>query len=236
MSNWFKVYGFADVQDKLIVGAYPRDHEDVAMLAWMRIERVLNLVEDEEYEPGDREQVEAAFAGAGIEERRTSFTDYGRLPAAELERAVGEVLEWLEQGHRVYLHCRAGWQRSAAVAAGVVAIREGLEIDDALELVRQRKPSADPLPAQRNDLRRWWAQRQRGGPPSPVPPSGIDAAGEAGADDLNEPGQGTAGATDWTQALEAIKAVTAAPATPAAPASPTTDPAIEASETAEGEG
>ena len=162
MSNWFRVYGFADVQTDLLVGAYPLDGEDVEMLAWMRIERILNLVEDEEYEHGEREEVEAALAAAGIAERRLSLTDFGSLPAAELEQAVGGVLEWLEQGCRVYVHCRAGWQRSAAVAAGVVAIREGVDIEEALERVRQRKPSADPLPGQREDLRRWWAERGPG--------------------------------------------------------------------------
>jgi protein-tyrosine phosphatase len=164
MSNWFRVYGYADIQDKLLVGAYPLDQEDVGMLEWMRIERILNLVEDAEYEPGEREEVEAALAAAGIEEQRISLTDYGRLPAAQLEQAVEDVIEWLERGHRVYVHCRAGWQRSAAVAAGVVALREGVGIEEALELVRERKPSADPLPQQREDLRRWWDER------APSPP------------------------------------------------------------------
>lgn len=162
MSKWFRSYGFADVHDALLVGAYPLDGDDVSMLALMRVERVLNLVEDEEYEPGDRPKVEEALNAAGIEEHRLSLTDFGRLPAPQLELAVAEVNEWLDQGHRVYVHCRAGWQRSAAIAAGVVALREGVEIEDALALVRQRKPSADPLPEQREDLRRWWAERDHG--------------------------------------------------------------------------
>jgi len=60
------------------------------------------------------------------------------------------------------VHCRAGWQRSAAVAAAVVAVRDGLDIDEALAYVQARKPSADPLPHQREDLRRWWAARGGG--------------------------------------------------------------------------
>ena len=159
MSNWFRVYGFADVQTDLLVGAYPLDGEDVEMLAWMRIERILNLVEDEEYDPGEREEVEAALVDAGIAEQRINLTDFGRLPPAKLEQAVGEVVDWLDQGYRVYVHCRAGWQRSAAVAAGVVALREGVGIQEALERVQERKASADPLPEQREDLKRWWDQR-----------------------------------------------------------------------------
>jgi predicted protein tyrosine phosphatase len=72
---------------------------------------------------------------------------------------VVAVNAWLGEGMRVYVHCRAGWQRSAAVAAGVVAMREELDIATALERVQLRKPSADPLPHQREDLQRWWEER-----------------------------------------------------------------------------
>jgi protein-tyrosine phosphatase len=162
MSNWFRSYGFADVQDNLLIGAFPLDDEDVGMLKWMKVERVLNVVEDDEYAPGDRAAVEDALEAAGIEEHRMSLIDYGRLPAAELEHAVEEVIAWLDEGYRVYLHCRAGWQRSAAIAAGVVAVTEGVGIEEALELVHRRKPTAQPLPQQREDLLRWWAERDPG--------------------------------------------------------------------------
>lgn len=180
MSKWFRSYGFADVHDKLLVGAYPLDREDVGMLEWMKIERVLNLVEDEEYEPGERRQVEHALYAAGIVEHRLSLTDYGRLPAPKVELAVAEINEWLDQGHRVYVHCRAGWQRSAAIAAGVVALREGVDIEDALARVRRRKPSADPLPQQREDLLHWWAEREHG--------AEADGGGEAGAEGVEGDG------------------------------------------------
>jgi hypothetical protein len=152
----------AEVSDDLFVGAYPLDEDDVATLAGLGVRRVLNLTEDTEYRPGDRRTVSRALMAAGIEEHRLSLTDYGGLPPDAIEAAVQEVNRWLDEGIRSYLHCRAGWQRSAAVAAGVVAVRAGLEIDEALAYVRERKPSADPLPHQREDLRRWWASRRTG--------------------------------------------------------------------------
>lgn len=160
MSSWFRTYGFADVLDELLVGAYPLDEDDVGMLEWMGVKRVLNLVDDGEYRPGERELVQEALAAAGIEEHRLNLTDYGTLPPEELEAAVQEVSGWLDEGIRTYVHCRAGWQRSAAIAAGVVALRQGINIDEALAHVQARKPSADPLPHQREDLRRWWEERQ----------------------------------------------------------------------------
>ncbi len=165
MSRWFRSYGFADVLDDLLVGAYPLDSDDVGALEQAGVRRVLNLTEDEEYRLGERRAVEEALSAAGIEEHRLGLTDYGGLAPAALEAAVQEVNAWLDEGMRTYLHCRAGWQRSAAVAAGVVAVRTGREIDEALAYVQERKPSADPLPHQREDLRRWWASRCDGGAP-----------------------------------------------------------------------
>lgn len=157
---WFRTYGFADILDRLLVGAYPLDEDDVRMLSMIGVQRVLNLAEDEEYRPGERALVEQALAEAGIGERRLRLADYGGLPAEDVDAAVREVNDWLDEGVCTYLHCRAGWQRSAAVAAAVVALREGIDIDEALAYVQARKPSADPLTHQREDLRRWWEARR----------------------------------------------------------------------------
>lgn len=159
MSRWFRSYGFAEVYDGLTIGAYPLDAADVGVLSWLSVSRVLNLVQDSEYDPGQHEAVAAAYATAGIEEERMDLVDFGHLPLEWLERAVGTVLGWLAADDVSYVHCRAGWQRSAAVAAGVVAVRESLEIEDALAYVQRRKRSADPLPHQVRDLRAWWDAR-----------------------------------------------------------------------------
>jgi protein-tyrosine phosphatase len=182
VSRWFRSYGFADVYDNLIVGAYPLDRRDVEMLGRVGIDRVLNLVEDAEYQPGEREEVCAALDEAGIAEDRLSLTDFGGLPADELETAVRTVNAALDRGERVYLHCRAGWQRSAAVAAGVVATRTGVDIDEAVARVQARKATADPLPHQREDLRRWWAGRSSsdGAPAAPAADAPAADAPDAG--------------------------------------------------------
>jgi protein-tyrosine phosphatase len=159
MSRWFDTYGFAEVHENLLIGAFPLDGDDVGALASLNVRRVLNLVEDEEYEAGRRFAVQASLRAAGIEEYRMRLTDFGRLPADLLESAVCEVVDWLDEGVMSYVHCRAGWQRSAAVAAGAVAVYQGIDIEDALDYVQRRKPSADPLPHQRDDLHAWWDAR-----------------------------------------------------------------------------
>jgi ADP-ribosyl-[dinitrogen reductase] hydrolase len=159
VSDWFERYGRAEVADGLVTGSYPTDADDVATLAQDGISRVLNLCEDGEYEAGAREEVAAAMRSSGIREDRLALVDYGGMLPGAIEQAATAVAAWLADGERVYLHCRAGWQRSATVAAAALALRDGIEPEEALARIKRRKPSADPLPHQLQDLRRWWRLR-----------------------------------------------------------------------------
>jgi protein-tyrosine phosphatase len=159
MSEWFERFGHAEVADGLVTGSYPTDADDVAVLSREGVTRVFNLCEDGEYEEGAREAVGEALRAAGIAERRLELVDYGGLMPGAIERAATAVAEWLDEGERVYLHCRAGWQRSATVAAAALALRDDVSPDEALALIKRRKPSAEPLPHQLEDLHRWWRLR-----------------------------------------------------------------------------
>jgi len=159
MSDWFEHFGYGEVADGLLIGAYPQDAEDVAALSEAGVTRVFNLVQDVEYDDGAREACAAALAQAGIDEERLELIDYGGLLPGQIELTVRTAIGWLDEGERVYLHCRAGWQRSATVAAAIVALREDVELEQALDLIRERKPTAQPLPHQRQDLLRWWSKR-----------------------------------------------------------------------------
>jgi protein-tyrosine phosphatase len=161
VSRWFETYGFAPVGQDLIIGAYPLDADDVAAIAAHDVQRVVNLCRDEEYEYGEREAVAAALAAAGIAEERMQLIDYAGISGPDVDRGAGLVNARLDAGERVYLHCRAGWQRSATIAAAVIALREHVDVEEALQRLRERKPTAEPLPAQRAGLRLWWSVRSR---------------------------------------------------------------------------
>jgi atypical dual specificity phosphatase len=159
MSRWFERFGFAEVADGLLIGAYPVDAADIAALSHAGIDVLVNLCEDAEYEAGDRDALVRALGAAGIDEHRLPVPDYGNLPRALIARAVDDVVDELAAGRRVYLHCRAGWQRSAAIAAGVVAVRDDTTLEEALGAIRRRKPTAEPLDHQWADLLTWWRGR-----------------------------------------------------------------------------
>jgi atypical dual specificity phosphatase len=161
VSDWFVKFGLAavDPDRRLFIGAIPTDHGDVDALSERGVEVVVNLCEDSEYPAGARIDVEAALARAGIGERRLPFTDHGSLGLPQLDAAIGEVMQQLDTGRRVYLHCRAGRQRSTAVATGALAVREGVSLKDALTVIQERKPDALPLEHQWLDLEDWYRQR-----------------------------------------------------------------------------
>jgi atypical dual specificity phosphatase len=159
MSDWFRTYGFNSVHDRLLVGAVPLDDSDVDSLVTLGVTRVLNLVEEEEYPPKARRKVTRALAAEGIVEERRTSEDFGSLSVELLSEASRLVNTWLDEGEIVYLHCRAGWQRSVTVAGAVLATRLDIDPDDALRQIQARKPTAQPLPHQREDLLAWWNSR-----------------------------------------------------------------------------
>ncbi len=100
-----------------------------------------------EYREGQRAEVESALARHEIEEVRLSIVDFGHLPADRLDHAVGTVVDWMDECVRSYVHCRAGWQRSASVAAGAIAVFNDVDISTALDWVRRHRSTRQPAPA-----------------------------------------------------------------------------------------
>lgn len=163
VSHWFENYGFRTVDDGLVTGAYPLDAGDVERLVGEAgVTCVLNLCQDQEYGHGERDEVEAAYAEHGVQEHRIQVADYSQVMPGLLEQGADVAVPWLRSRETVYIHCRAGWQRSATVAAGVLALHLRVEPDEALGRIQRRKPSAQPLHHQLEGLWRWWRTRQTG--------------------------------------------------------------------------
>ena len=73
------------------------------------------------------------------------------IPIKTLRRGVSAALEVLETGDKVYVHCTGGVHRSVAMAATIL-IAQGHSVQGAIQLLKDRRPVADP------DA--WYIQRQ----------------------------------------------------------------------------
>ncbi len=65
------------------------------------------------------------------------------IPIRALIEGVQLALEEIQAGGKVYTHCQAGRHRSVAMAAAIL-IAQGRPLEEALELIKERRPIADP--------------------------------------------------------------------------------------------
>jgi protein-tyrosine phosphatase len=65
------------------------------------------------------------------------------IPIRFLIRGVRAALETIHKGGKVYTHCQRGRHRGAAMGASIL-IALGYDADEAIELIKLRRPIADP--------------------------------------------------------------------------------------------
>jgi uncharacterized protein (TIGR01244 family) len=144
---------YSRINDRLLAGPMPHSAEHVQALRDEGVVVVVNLCEEREYWDGEREVVTAAYEAAGIRELHLPVKDGSTVPHAVLDAAVDGMAHGV-----VYVHCRGGRERSATVAAALLAASEGLPVDDALAAARAGRPVFSPLPWQLAGLRSWASQ------------------------------------------------------------------------------
>jgi hypothetical protein len=65
------------------------------------------------------------------------------IPIRSLIRGVHAALQTFKEGGKVYVHCAKGRHRGVAMGAAIL-IALGYDPDEAIELIKARRPSADP--------------------------------------------------------------------------------------------
>lgn len=113
--------------------ASPPTRADWAALERAGITAVLNLT------TRDNAVLRRQLGGAY---HRVTLSDGARVDPALVEAAVHQVHVWLGDRLRVLVHCHAGRNRSALVAARVAQRLLGLTGDEAVAHVRARRPRA----------------------------------------------------------------------------------------------
>jgi ADP-ribosylglycohydrolase len=150
-----------EIAPGVFAGRAPIFRRDVWKLRSLGITHILDLREDLEWDgPGRRggsaiDEIDAF----GMSRLRVAIRDMGTPKPSDLDQAVAYLDAALHLGGRVYLHCRAGVQRTGAIAAAWYARREGCSVDEAIERLRQRRPDLEPMVFQVAAARAWLAER-----------------------------------------------------------------------------
>jgi dual specificity MAP kinase phosphatase len=74
---------------------------------------------------------------------RTFDSPFTPIPLAVLEKGTNRALEVIRAGGKIYSHCARGRHRSVAMGAAIL-IAQGFGAQDAMELIKQKRPIADP--------------------------------------------------------------------------------------------
>ena len=170
------------VTPRLFAGRNPLSEQDVLELAALGVTHVLDLRQDEEWSgpaherPGSvhgKDAVEA-MARHGLERKSVPIPDFAPPRLADFAAAVAWLEEVLARGRtHVYVHCRAGIERSGTILAAWLAWQEGLDVDRAVVHLRKHGWPAAPLREQRQAAATYLADRRlatAGTPTGRLPP------------------------------------------------------------------
>lgn len=154
------------VQDALRGGRNPLTAQDVRALAAPGVTHILDLREEHEWAGRGRFGLDALETIERLNLRRLHLPVPDTHPPmpADLDAACAFLQEALsDPSARAYVHCRAGWGRTATVLAAFLARMQGRPYGDVLaELQAQVRRDHDillcPQPRQSEAARRWLRQ------------------------------------------------------------------------------
>lgn len=119
----------------LCVGQQP-SHFQALLLAYAGINRFVDCTETE--------QDYFEILPENVSYYKTTIDNENRNKPEPVEAAARAVLEPVMRMERVYLHCQSGFCRSAIIASVVTAVRLNLSYTEAIRIVKQRRPVAQP--------------------------------------------------------------------------------------------
>ncbi len=178
-SNW--------VSDHIMAGRNPLTARDVEVLSAWGITHFLDLREPKEWAvPKLGAEAVQEIERRGLPRFNLVVRDMGEPTDEALDTAcqfLNEILKAPES--RVYVHCRAGMERTAAVLTAYYARQHGVSYDEALSQLRERRPLFAPMPGQEQAVRKWLKTRAQAKPQVPVTgaqeelPEGLPTVGAA---------------------------------------------------------
>ena len=136
------------VRHDLVVGSCPRTPSDLdALRVETRVSAVLSVQHDDCLAKQEIDYPRQVRYGRrlGLTMERCPLRDFD--PADQqrgLPAAVCALYGLLRQGHRVYIHCTAGINRSPLVVLTYLTLIEGMSLEEAMTLLLRARPAVCP--------------------------------------------------------------------------------------------
>jgi protein-tyrosine phosphatase len=151
------------VSERIMAGRNPLSAQDVAWMESQGITHILDLREAREWKPPKFGHIALeAIQQRGLHRLHLEVMDMNAPKAQTFKSACDFIEEALAQPEtKVYVHCRAGMERTAAILIAYHAKTNGITYDEALHELKKGRPILEPLPAQEQAARRWIEQQKQ---------------------------------------------------------------------------
>jgi dual specificity phosphatase 12 len=145
--EWFDAVSISKIYNRLFVGGYVQAAK-LSRSNPFGIQAVLDVSTEPPYEEA-----------RGVVYAHIPFNDGEGVPPEKFWACMRFLFEQYKQGHTILIHCAAGISRSVTITAAFLHYVHIMEFNAALDLVRQRRPIANPnvavLSSVRKLLRVW---------------------------------------------------------------------------------
>lgn len=155
-------FSFDWLDSQMAAGRNPLTARDIQILQEADITHILDLRESHEWNPPHL-GIEAMNALQEAEITRLHLPIIDTQPPHNTD--FDAAARWLETvlsapGNKVYIHCRAGMERTAAILCAVFARRHHVSFEESLETLKQKRPIFAPLPGQVRAAKEWLAKQR----------------------------------------------------------------------------
>lgn len=136
------------VSTQIVVGSSPKDVDDVRELEEEhRINSVLSLQTDDDLRVRNIDIVllEKNYQQRGMLFKRFPIDDINPEDMAKkILSPIQYLVNQVEQGKTVYVHCNAGICRATSTVLGYLYLHQGMKLENGLEYIRSKRPIANP--------------------------------------------------------------------------------------------
>ncbi len=163
-------FEFSTLDPNLLAGREPLSSDDVELLIAAGVTHVLDLREEREVPPeSPRARAIEQMTSAGIVRKSVPMREMG----SPTQEALSDAVDWLNTTldnpqARVYVHCRAGLERTGAVLTARESIGASMPYSEALLRLQIARPGLIPRDPQANAVKAWiYARSQTHALPGP---------------------------------------------------------------------